>query len=404
MSPSDTTQTVRSDQAVTNPDPVAALAGAVADANDRLLGLLELTRQTPESLDEATMVTTFLNRAMSMLNLDAIELSGAVDLALGDVAGCRSSDAFTIGLRRQLEGTPDPTSAETPHVNLDFWRRSERFDTPDSKLLDGVANLTANAVRVGRMHRAELEMAVIAREHSAAAALASGVLPNADNPPEVDLVSCYARLDPARNTGGDFYWWQAVDGYFWFAIGDVSGKGLPAAVLMTTTISSLRASIERHSVDGPAAVLQAVEAVIHSNLSDSGRFVTLSIGRFWPASRRLEIVNAGHSPIVLKTHETCRRIEASKPPVGVLKELEAQTETVTLDGPASLVLATDGFTEQESPLGTPFGEDEFDSIVAALDHDLTAQKTGQALFRSLVAHTGSADQSDDRTLMVLGFS
>jgi len=383
-------------------DPLASMTGALVDANDRLLGLISLTEVAGESLDEATAVRALLASTMPLLDADAAELVAATSHRVGTPTQDPSAHRVEV-IRHDGD----------QQLTLRVWRRNAPFGTPERKLLDGVANLLTNAVRTARMHQTGLRQAVVEREHAAAARLTAAVLPDPLDSPKRSSIDTFARLTPARLTGGDLYAWDLIDGDLWFAVGDVSGKGLPAAVQMTTIMSALTGGLARHHQRGVGAVFEFVERMVFGNLSDAGMFVTLAVGRVLAhptpnSDFTVEIANAGHSPVVFCSGGLTRRVAASAPPVGVLLNQLPVVEVLEVSAPAALVLATDGFTEQEDAQGQAFGEDEFDQLIAAATStDSTAfdaTALGEHLFEQLHAHSGDCEQSDDRTLVAVTFA
>lgn len=379
------------------PDPLDSMTAALVDANDRLLGLIKLVAVAGESLDETTTVNALLQAALPLLDADAAEFVGATVHRVGDRRGDTAD--YHAAVRRN-----DEEQELTVHV----WRASSPFGTPERKLLDGVATLLRNAVRTARLHTEGLNQAIVAREHAAAARLTAAVLPDPSDIPSRAGIETFARLTPARTTGGDLYAWDLINGDLWFAVGDVSGKGLPAAVQMTTVMSAITGAFARHHQGGVQAVFEFVERMVFDNLSDAGMFVTLVIGRVLahprPASAfTLEIANAGHSPVVFATGATAERIAASAPPLGVLAGHLPAVTTLEVTERSALVIATDGFTEQESANGHALGENEFDRLVHELA-DAPAREIGDRLFDAVLTHGQDCDQSDDRTLMILSFT
>ncbi|MEM7093245.1 MAG: PP2C family protein-serine/threonine phosphatase [Actinomycetota bacterium] len=369
-----------------------SLTSALIDANDRLLGLLALiTDEAPTSLDNDVLITAIVERAAPILELDHVAVTGAARYSWGEAADDapgRWSSTHTI---------PDQGEAE-----ITFFRRSARFDTGDTKLLGAVAKLISNAVTTARMHRAAMDQAMMAKEHATAARITTAALPDPDKVPDVDGVTVFANLVPARNTGGDLYAWREIDGALWFALGDVSGKGLPAAVQMSTITSAIEAGFRQHHHEGPDAVVDAVGRWVHTRLSESGMFVTLAIGHFDPTNRELTVANSGHSPIVFRRDGASERIDATAPPVGVIEGIQVIPTVITTEPGDLLVLATDGFTEQDNADGEMYGEDRFDDTIALAAGDATT--VGEMLLAELAEHGKDREQSDDRTLMVLHFS
>lgn len=375
---------------------LASLTGALVDANDRLLGLLALiTDDAPTSLDMAQMIDSILDRAAPILDLDMVQIDGVDEHVWGRRPPHRTEGSWTTSLE----------IADVGPVNIEFLRGYRRFDTGDTKLLAAVAKLVTNAVATARVHQTTLAQEVVAREHSTAAQVATAALPDRSTIPNVPSLSFFAELLPARETGGDLFTWQRVADSVWFAIGDVSGKGLPAAVLMSTAVSAVDASISRHHPHGPRAVVSAVDTWLHQRLSNAAMFVTLAIGEWNVHTRTLKIANAGHSPIVWCTEGTTARVDATAPPIGVLHGCETSHWVATTKPGDVLALATDGLTEQGDANGEMFGEDRFDETLGAIATTaVDAHEIGQDLLTRVADHGAGCVQSDDRALLVLRFS
>lgn len=379
-------------------DPLVSLTGALVDANDRLLGLLSLiTSDAPTSLDAAQMVDSIAERAASILELDQVALCG-VENHTWTTTSTTSSTSFA--------GTWSTSVAvdEIGELEFSFARLNRTFDTGDTKLLAAVARLMANAVATAHVHRKTLAQEVVAREHATAAAVAAAALPDPASMPQREGLTFFAHLTPARETGGDLFTWQEIDECVWFAIGDVSGKGLPAAVLMSTAVSAIDASMTRSHHGGPAAVAAAVDRWLYQRLSDAAMFVTLAIGQWNSETAQLTVANCGHSPILWCTDSGAIRVDATAPPIGVLPDCAPSPWTCTTTTGDALILATDGFTEQPDRSGQMFGEDHFDARAVEARALGDATLIGASLLDQIERHGQDCPQSDDRALMVLGFS
>lgn len=372
---------------------IASLTGALVESNDRLLGLLGLiTAEAPPSLDAADMIDWILDRANAIITLDLVQVTGNL--------------VHIWGQHR----TPEHTwtdRAGTPAVNevvVTYGRNKDRFDTADTKLLGAVTALVASAVATADLHRAQLDQELVANEHATAARITTMALPNPKRAPRVDGLSLFCDLVPARTTGGDLYTWQELDGDLWFAMGDVSGKGLPAAVLMSTIVSMIESAMTRSSRLGPRAVIAEVERLMYRRLSDAAMFVTLALGRWSPADDELIIVNCGHSPVVYSREGATERVQATAPPIGVVDGLLPEPWTMATQRGDTLVLATDGFTEQADRSGSMFGEDDFDlSIAAVAPQANSAHDVGRVLLDKIEHFSTDCEQADDRALMVVRF-
>ncbi len=152
---------------------------------------------------------------------------------------------------------------------------------------------------------------------------------------------------PARNISGDFYdFLRLKDGRIWFALGDVSGKGINAGILMAKTASLFRCLAKRMS--NPAQLVQ----IINNELCESatrGFFVTLVVGLFSPKDNMLSLVNAGHLPaIVIDKHDKVVTLTADAPPVGILPNTQyACGKAISLQDSA-VYLYSDGVTESQT--------------------------------------------------------
>lgn len=374
---------------------LTSLTGALVDANDRLLGLLSLiTSEPPTSLAATDMIDAIIERAAPILRLDHVALDGS------------QVHIWTQGEPSSPEGlwTTTIDVAGVGRVDMSFARALQRFDTGDVKLLAAVARLLANAIGTAHVHQQTIRQEIVSREHATAANVAAAALPDPATMPNPPGMSFFAQLTPARETGGDLYTWQEIDDSVWFAIGDVSGKGLPAAVLMSTAVGAVDAAIARAHAGGPSAVVGAVDQWLHQRLSNAAMFLTLAIGQWNTATNTLTIANSGHSPIVWCSSGTTERVDATAPPLGVIADLLPDEWTTTTEPGDVLALATDGFTEQTNTDGELFGEDHFDEMVLAFAPDGDAHAIGGALLAQVAEHGQGCAQSDDQALLVVGFS
>jgi serine phosphatase RsbU (regulator of sigma subunit) len=247
------------------------------------------------------------------------------------------------------------------------------------------------------MHRRAVAQAVVARDHDTASTLAQLALPTWR--PEIDGAELFARSDPARLAGGDLFAFAIIDGLLHFVVGDVSGKGLPAGLMMTMVISASNAAFQTHGAVGPAAVMKAIDRSVYGYLSDGGLFVTLLVGSFDPSGRRLRLSNAGHSPVFYVHDGHASSVDASVPPIGVLPLDDVAETDVALQPGDRLVVASDGFTEQADPSGEHFGEVRLAALISATGRRVG--ELGSHLFELIEEYQGAAAQSDDRTLLIL---
>jgi len=217
--------------------------------------------------------------------------------------------------------------------------------------------------------------------------------------PAIDTLSYSARCRQVRELGGDAYYFVSLPhNRLALAVGDASGKGLAAALMISNVQSSLRTAVAFAGNDG-AAVLGAVNREVHAS-SLPNRYATLFYGVFDEATRALQYVNAGHNPpMVLRRDRSVLRLESGGPPVGMFPNWAYKEGAVQLD-PGDLVLAfTDGVTEAVNPAGDEWGEEGL--LRAVAEHDAqSADEMVESIFRSMDEFS-LGRQSDDATVMVL---
>jgi len=217
--------------------------------------------------------------------------------------------------------------------------------------------------------------------------------------PAIGTLSYSARCRQVRELGGDAYSFVSLaHNRLALAVGDASGKGLAAALMISNVQSSLRTAVAFAGNDG-AAVLGAVNREVHaSSLPD--RYATLFYAVFDEATHALQYVNAGHNPpMVIRRDRSVVRLECGGPPVGMFPNWAYEEGAVQLDQ-GDLVLAyTDGVTEAVNPAGEEWGEEGL--LRAAAEHD--AQSAGEmveGIFRSMDEFS-LGHQTDDATVLVL---
>jgi serine phosphatase RsbU (regulator of sigma subunit) len=213
----------------------------------------------------------------------------------------------------------------------------------------------------------------------------------------LDLV---ARTRPARVVGGDYYDFVPLgEDRFAVIVADVSGKGLPAALIMPAVKIAVRTLAERHAA--VEAILGELNRVFLDMLPPSS-YLTLIYGVFDVPAGRLEYANAGHPPALhlrTRTGET-DRLSTGGPAVGLLEgTISYPTATVTLEAGDVLVFYTDGITEAEDERGVDFGEERLASLVRQYS-GRGADAIVSAIHDAVDGFRGPAPRGDDATVIV----
>lgn len=207
---------------------------------------------------------------------------------------------------------------------------------------------------------------------------------------DVDL---YAMMTPAKEVGGDLYGYALIDDLLYFCVGDVSGKGVPAALYMAEVTRMFRTLVDGKLM--PNAIANRLNHALAED-NDQGMFVTMFIGLLDLKSGRMEFCNAGHNPPLLNGEYM--KMEANAP-IGLWPELKFEGEEVGDMHGKTLFIYTDGINEAENCNKEQFGDAR---LKALLQNDLgNARETSETIHRAVEEFVGGAEPSDDLTKMCI---
>ncbi|HEX5226675.1 MAG TPA: SpoIIE family protein phosphatase [Bryobacteraceae bacterium] len=282
-------------------------------------------------------------------------------------------------------------------IYLDSPHFIHEFTKDDLSLLTVMANVAAIRIEHTRLAEVEAAERLHAKELDQAAEIQRNLLPV--QVPEVSGVDLAGYNAACRGVGGDYYDFLTYpDGRVGVLVGDVAGKGMPAALLM----SSLQARVQV-LFDDPtnlAALVTRLNRIISSNCP-ANRFITFFIGVLEPKTGELTYVNAGHNPpLVAHADGSVQKLEGTGLILGILGMAQYQQSSCHLDPGDVLLLFSDGVTEPVRP-GTDeeFGEDRLAQILAGL-RDQEAKSIIKSVNEKLEAFTEGAPPPDDITLVV----
>ena len=206
-------------------------------------------------------------------------------------------------------------------------------------------------------------------------------------------VDIYAMMTPAKEVGGDLYAYALIDDQLYFCVGDVSGKGVPAALFMAEVTRMFRTLVDGLLL--PDAIATRLNHALAED-NEQGMFVTMFIGLINLKTGHMEYCNAGHNPPLLDGE--FMKME-SNAPIGLWPELDyAGEEVVDMHG-KTLFIYTDGINEAENEEREQFGDDR---LKALLQKDLgDARQTSEAIHKAVEDFVGGAEPSDDLTKMCI---
>ena len=281
-------------------------------------------------------------------------------------------------------------------------KRSEAaWSHTDLQVLQTVARQTGLALEVSELaHSLAAEAAQrerVNREIEIAREVQERLFPQ--EMPNIIGASVAGHCRPALGVGGDYY--DVInldDGRVGLAIGDVSGKGIAAALLM----ASLRASLRGVTIDNPrnfAQLMHKVNVLVYE-ASASHRYATFFFAAYDPRTRRRECGNAGHNAPVVRRKGEGIRVEAGGPVVGLLPFAPYVEQVLTLEPGDLLLLYTDGISEAMTHDDEEWGEERM--IESALKvRDRPAEEVLNAIFADADKFTAGAPQHDDMTMLIL---
>jgi serine phosphatase RsbU (regulator of sigma subunit) len=287
-------------------------------------------------------------------------------------------------------------------LNLGPRLSQQEYSADDRKLLNDLATQTAPAVQVAQLVRQQQQQAQererIEQELRVARLIQQTLLPK--HVPELEGYQLAAYYQPAREVGGDFYDFLTLDeGHLGLVVGDVTDKGVPAALVMATTRTMLRASAQR--LDSPGAVLQRVNDVIVSDIPPN-MFITCLYAILEMETGRLRYANAGHDLPYRRRASSggAEELRATGMPLGLLPGMSYEEKEIVLQRGESVLFYSDGLVEAHDPHYEMFGFPRLQGLVGA--HRTGGEALVNFLLSELSRFTGEDwEQEDDITLVTL---
>lgn len=218
--------------------------------------------------------------------------------------------------------------------------------------------------------------------------------------PEREGLDMYASMTPAKEVGGDLYGYLLMGDKLYFAVGDVSGKGVPASLFMAQA-TRLFLTLAKQGMM-PAEICTRINDALSGDDNANGMFVTFWLGLLDLTTGHLDFCNAGHNPPVIGGDEHHGEFLDMIPnaPIGLWPGLEYEGEEIDSIKGRPLFIYTDGLNEAENPQKEQFGDDRLLDFLRNTHFD-TAQHVIEALKAEVETHRNGAEPNDDLTMMCL---
>jgi serine phosphatase RsbU (regulator of sigma subunit)/anti-sigma regulatory factor (Ser/Thr protein kinase) len=342
--------------------------------------------QPPVEIAPNDPLLAYLQSASEAVDVDSLELDSP---ALRELKAAGVKLVVPLVSQGELIGV----------LNLGPRLSEQDYSSDDRMLLNNLAAQAAPALRVGQLVRQqEAEAATRQRfeqELEVARLIQQNFLPK--ELPELPGWQVAAYYRPAREVGGDFYDVIPLpDGRVVFVVGDVTDKGVPAALVMSATRSVLRASAQR--LLEPGEVLERVNEHLCPDMPEK-MFVTCLYGVLDPDTGLLRFANAGHDLPYVKTADGVIELRARGMPLGLMPGMRYEEKEATLQPGDSVLLHSDGVVEAHDPDRDMFGFPRLKEIVGAAPG---GEELIDRVLSELEAFTGAeAEQEDDITMVTL---
>ena len=285
-------------------------------------------------------------------------------------------------------------------ISLAGRRSGLPYTKEDKLILLVVGNQIATFIENEKIIKRQAEEERKARELEMAAEVQRHLFP-ADGLTD-DAFEIYGLCLPAQRVGGDYYDYFHIDKrHVALAIADVAGKGIAAALLMSTVQASLRCQFTSGDNSLPE-VVSGINSLLQRSTTE-GSYATFFLAKFDRVTRQLNYVNAGHNPPMLAgaaDDAPVRLLTIGGPIIGAFPDQRFEQETLTLTSGDMLLVYTDGVTEARNPDGVEFGEERLRSILLEA-RLLCASHAVDRVIAKVLEWQGESSQYDDITLIVM---
>ncbi len=298
---------------------------------------------------------------------------------------------------RSLLCVPLMVKSELTGVLAVFNKKGAKtFTDDDQRLLAILASQSAQIVENARLYEAEREFVKMQEEVRLAAKIQSDLLPR--TAPSLPGYEIAGKNIPAQVVGGDYFDFIPLDDHrVAVCLADVSGKGLPASLLMSNTQATIRSQSLVNAT--PSECLTRANILLYRTTSPE-KFVTLFYGILNTKTHEFTYSNAGHDSPYFMSSSKFQRLEKGGTVLGVIEPFDYEQDAVTLASPDTIVIYSDGITESFNESDEPFGEGRIEAVL--LQHQKApASAIVEEIINAAKKFAGRRQQADDMTVVVI---
>ncbi len=284
-------------------------------------------------------------------------------------------------------------------IGLQFDRPAGQL-SPELKLVQAIARQAEIHFENVFLHQKSLKQTQMMTELDLARNIQAGLLP--ETIPPIPGIQVSAHTRPALEVGGDFFDFISLsDGQLIVAVGDASGKGMPAALLMSMIHTVIHSAARFSPIKEPAAILKRTIQDLYDDFNRIGLFATVFIGQVDILNRSFRYGNAGHSPVIYcPAGGRARLLKADTPPVGIFPDGNPDNFILKVAQGDVFLIGSDGFSDAMDASGSPLGIDYLLELAESLV-EYSADRILEEFFLHVEQLESGQTQFDDQTLLVI---
>ena len=407
-----------------NETELESLTAALVETQDRLVALYDLSKSQRNNLEIPVLFEILMNEVCKLLDVPGafiIMLQPGQSAVIRQFGINQLSDEEILSISSHHHINPQQHKIEEKNlpeglrnillvsipIKKDifavlgvFNNNKTDFTSPDIKLAKALAGQAGAQIENALLVQEAMARTRLETEMSLAHQVQTALLPQ--QLPAVAGIDYYATSSPALEVGGDFFDVVLMPNQpFIFLLGDVTGKGMPAALLMSMTRTVARSAARNMPFTEPHQLMKRLNADLLDDFSAVGMFTTAFIGILDPVSLNLSYCNAGQSPILyVPVDKPPVLLEAQDIPVGIFGAFDYSSYNLSLSSGDIFIVASDGFPEARNSIGEMFGYDRLSELSDSSRH-LSAREISDLMFEATNVFSGGLSLEDDRTLVVI---